>query len=160
MDLESGRQKFITYIKKYRYVTLILLLGIFIMLIPESKQEQQTVITTDAPVMVELEDKLGQILSQIEGVGKAQVLLTEAYGSETIFQTDSGQNEFDLDTVILMDRNREESGLVKQILPPAYRGALVVCKGADSASVRLQVVEAVKSVTGLSSGCITVLKMK
>jgi len=36
----------------------------------------------------------------------------------------------------------------------------VVCQGADRAGVRLAVVDAVKSVTGLSSDRITVLKMK
>jgi len=160
MDLESERQQFITYIKKYRYVILILLVGVFVMLIPESKPEVQTDTPNNEPPMVNLEDRLGHILSQIEGVGKAEVLLTEAFGSEIIFQTDTGHNRDGMDTVILTDENREETGLVKQVLPPVYRGAVVVCKGADSASVRLHVVEAVKHVTGLSSDCITVLKMK
>ena len=109
---------------------------------------------------MDLEQKLTEILSKIDGVGKAEVLLTEANGSNTIYQTDAGQNYSNLDTVIITDGNREEKGLVKQVLPPEYRGALIVCQGADSAGVRLSVVEAVKSVTGLSSDCITVLKMK
>ena len=108
----------------------------------------------------DLQKKLSTILSQISGVGKVEILLTEAIGSDTIYQMDTRQNLGDADTVIVMDRNREETGLVKQILPPVYRGAVVVCQGADSASVRLSVVDAVKSVTGLSSDCITVLKMK
>lgn len=160
MDFESGKQQLIIYVKKYRYVILALLLGLIIMLLPESKPSVQNIQPPEKVTPVELEYKLGQILSQIAGVGKAEVLLTEACGSETIFQTDSGKNTSGLDTVILTDSSRAESGLVKQILPPSYRGALVVCRGADSASVRLAVVEAVRSVTGLSFDCITVLKMK
>lgn len=158
MDMESGRRQFVTYLKKYRFTALILISGILIMLIPQ----QQTIQYQEEPDQVQplLQEELADILSQIAGVGKVQVLLTEASGSNTIFQTDSGMNAQNQNTVILTDGSRKESGLVKQILPPIYRGAVVVCRGADSASVRLAVVEAVKSVTGLSSDCITVLKMK
>jgi stage III sporulation protein AG len=104
--------------------------------------------------------QLAAILGQISGVGRVEVLLTEAAGADTVYQVDTRQNQANADTVIITDRNREETGLVKQIFPPVYRGAVVVCQGADSAGVRLNVVDAVKSVTGLSSDCITVLKMK
>lgn len=160
MDMESGKQQLISCIKKYQYVLWVLLIGVFLMLLPQKtvpKQEEQPVEENSLP---DLEAELSAMLSQISGVGKAQVLLTEASGSDTIYQTDTAQNQSNLNTVIITDQNREEAGLVKQILPPVYRGALVICQGADSANVRLAVVEAVGSVTGLSSHRITVLKMK
>ena len=159
MDLESGKQQFIAAIKKYQYVFLVVLIGVFMMLIPQKEKAQMT-FTEQETVPYDLEMELLGILSQIAGVGKVNVLLTEAFESDTIYQTDIGQNQNNFDTVIVTDENREETGLVKQVLPPVYRGAIIVCQGADSASVRLSVVDAVKSVTGLSSDCITVLKMK
>jgi len=159
MDMVSGKQQLINYIKKYQYVFIILLIGISLMLLPQ-KEEPPTILPSEENDLPDLEVELSAILSQIAGVGKAEVLLTETSGSNTIYQTDAAQNQSKLDTVIITDRNREETGLVKQVLPPVYRGALIVCQGADSAGVRLSVVEAVKSVTGLSSDCITVLKMK
>ena len=160
MDLESGKKQLLIYIKKYRYFLLILILGVLIMLIPEGKTEETVQISPTVSVQTDLEAELSEIVSLISGVGKAEVLLTEAYGSETLYQTDSGQNLSNQDTVIVTDSSRAQSGLVKQVLPPVYRGAVVVCKGADSASVRLAVVEAVMRATGLSSDCIAVLKMK
>ena len=159
MDIVSGKQHLINHIKKYQYVFIIVLIGIFLMLLPQT-EEQQTTPPAEESGIADLEIELSAILSQISGVGKTEVLLTEASGSDTIYQINAAQNQSNLDTVIVTDRNREETGLVKQILPPVYRGALIVCQGADSARVRLSVVEAVKSVTGLSSDCITVLKMK
>ena len=160
MDMESGAQRFAGAIKKYQYVLLVILLGVFLMLIPQNGEKpQETLVHPEMPIQ-DLEAELVSILSQIAGVGKTAVLLTEATGSETIYQTDSGQNQTHQDTVILTDGSRQEKGLVKQVLPPAYQGALVVCQGGDLATVRLAVVEAVKSVTGLSSDCITVMKMK
>ena len=160
MDLESGKQQFIGIVKKYQYVLVVVLLGVVLMLIPQGPREVQTVIEKEEIVAPDLEQQLSAILSQISGVGKAEVLLTEAVGRDTVYQVDTRQNQGNADTVIITDQNREETGLVKQILAPVYRGAVIVCQGADRAGVRLAVVDAVKSVTGLSSDCITVLKMK
>lgn len=161
MDMESGKQQLISCIKKYQYIIGVILVGVFLMLVPQKEEQSLNLpAETEQTILPDLELELSVILSQISGVGKTEVLLTEASGSDTIYQTDATQNQSNLDTVIITDKNREETGLVKQVLPPVYRGALVVCQGADSASVRLSVVEAVKSVTGLSSDCITVLKMK
>ena len=160
MDMESGKEQIIRSVKKYQYVLWAVLLGVFLMLLPQKKEEPEREIPAQTEAALTLEEELSVILSKISGVGKAEVLLTELSGSSTIYQTDTAQNQGNSDTVIVMDRNREEQGLVKQVLPPVYKGALVVCQGADSASVRLSVVDAVKSVTGLSSECITVLKMK
>lgn len=160
MDLESGKQQLIHSLKKCPYLLLVVLIGIVLMLIPQKTQISPNTVPYEEAPETDLETELSEILSQISGVGKTAVLLTEASGRDTIYQMDTGQNRENLDTVIIMNENREEEGLVKQILPPAYKGALIVCEGADSASVRLSVVTAVKSVTGLSSDCITVLKMK
>lgn len=160
MDMESGKQKLIIFIKKYQYVLWVVLIGALLMLLPENAEKVKEEIPHEEPVHTDLEMELSMMLSKIDGVGKAEILLTEASGSDTIYQLDVAQNQSNLNTVIVMDGNREEKGLVKQVLPPVYRGAIVVCQGADSPSVRLCVVSAVKSVTGLSSDCITVLKMK
>lgn len=160
MDMESGKQQLITSIKKYQYVLLVVLVGVFLMLLPQNREEPLPEVPEKGCDALGMEMELADILSHISGVGNVKVMLTEASGSNTIYQMDAGQNHSDLDTVVVMDGNREETGLVKQVLPPVYKGALVVCQGADRAGVRLAIVDAVKSVTGLSSDRITVLKMK
>lgn len=160
MDMETGKQQFITFLKKYQYVLLVILVGVCLMMMPAKSEQPQMISMPEETAVTDLENELSFILSKIAGVGKTEVLLTEASGSHTIYQMDTGRNREDLQTVIITDKNREEAGLVKQIVPPDYKGALVVCEGGDSANVRLAVVDAVKSVTGLSADCITVLKMK
>ena len=61
--------------------------------------------------------------------------------------------------MIITDYNRNESALVERVDPPQYLGAIVICQGADSAAVRLAVVEAVSKYTGLGADQIAVLKM-
>ena len=109
-----------------------------------------------------LEEALADILSQISGAGNCDVLLTQLEGEQIIYQTDDSASSSDQrrDTVTVSNSSREETGLIKQVNPPVYRGAVVLCQGADNASVKLSIVEAVMSVTGLTSDRITVLKMK
>lgn len=114
----------------------------------------------------DMERLLTDILSQIEGAGKVAVLLSQQQGSEVLYQTDtdtesdtsssSGQSR----TVIITDSDRNEQGLVRRTDPPKYLGAVIVCQGADTARVRLAIVEAVQCATGLGANQISVVKMK
>ena len=111
-------------------------------------------------------EALEEILAQISGVGKVRVLLTEAAGAETVYQTDedrstsSDSQSLRTETVIITDSDREAHGLVRSVTPPVYLGAIIVCQGGDNPTIRLSIVEAVSNVTGISSDRITVLKMK
>lgn len=151
--------------KKYRYLALALLAGFLILSFPQEKQEVLT------PQMIEkelvnMEESLSELLSKLSGAGKVEVLLSRKTGEETIFQRNedstSASDHLDLrtDTVLVTDAQRNEMGLVRQVNPPVYLGAVILCQGADNAAVRLSIVEAVMSVTGLTSDRITVLKMK
>lgn len=142
---------------KYKYALLVLAIGIVLMLLPTSVKQEETVtqVQTETENSQDISDELEEILSKIEGVGQVKVMLTLAAGEQTVYQTDA-----DGDTVIVSNADRAEEGLTEQVLSPTYLGAIVVCQGADSAAVRLNVVEAVAKVTGLSTDRISVLKMK
>ena len=132
------------------------------MSIPKSEREPETV-SQPAVSAADPEGELESILTQIQGVGRVKVMLTEAAGSLTEYQTDRDTDpdgSLRSETVLISGQNREENGLVRSVTPPTYLGAIVVCQGGDNATVRLSVIQAVSSVTGLSSDRITVLKMK
>ena len=167
MDWMSITRKMKDMAGKYKYVLLVLLLGIFLMSLPEADKESiQADVSDPEPVATSKAKELEEILSQISGVGKVSVMLTEAAGSETIYQTDedraqsSDSESVRADTVIVSGSDRTEKGLVRTVVPPVYLGAIVVCQGGDSPAVRLSIVEAVSNVTGIGTDRITVLKMK
>jgi stage III sporulation protein AG len=160
-------ERIINLIRQYRYGFLILLLGVGLMLIPTGKTDDSqppTPVTGSAEIT--LEEKLSEILSRMEGVGKAEVLLTLALGEETIFETREESTESDAsdrysrEPVIITDSDRTEQGLIQQVIPPVFRGAIVVCEGGESPAIKLAIVEAVSDVTGLTADKISVLKMK
>ena len=146
---------------------MIFLVGIVLMLFPtdSKKTAQQSVPVQEQPKSetLLLEEQLSALLSQLAGAGKVQVLLTEATGQQTVYQEnrDTSQSEtIKTSTVIVSGSTRGQEGLVCQVNPPTYLGAVVLCQGADLPSVRLSITEAVANATGLGYHKISVLKMK
>lgn len=156
--------KWLEVIKKYRYALLVLILGLGLLLLPGKKPEQTQAPAQQEPaaMVYDLPEKLEKILSKIEGAGQVSVMLSVRTGEQTLFQEDKDTSGDSLrqETVIVSGADRGQSGLVQQINPPTYLGAIVVCKGADRAQVRLAIVEAVSRITGLGADQISVLKMK
>ncbi len=168
MEIKGFTDKISFILKKYRYPLIVLAVGLVLMTIPELKRNENNVpeITSQEVSDVSMEDRLSYILSQIKGAGSVQVLLTEATGEEIYYQTNGNENNGEntysknTDTVIITDADRNQNGLVRQVNPPAYRGAVVVCQGADNPTIHLAIVDAVSKLTGLGANQISVLKMK
>ena len=166
MDWIACKSTALEYWKKYRYVLLVLLAGIFLMVLPTGEEKKETAPVVSVSQEPPLQESLEEILGKISGAGKVEVLLTQSAGEETIFQVnenstiEENSRSIRRETVLVTGTGREESGLIRQVKSPTYLGAVIVCQGADSAAVRLSIVEAVKSATGLSSDRISVLKMK
>lgn len=168
MDIKAIPNNVSAFFKKYRFAILILCLGVVLMTIPVSDKKPIASVESNPDVGVgeSMEQRLADVLCQIKGAGKVQVMLTESAGEEVLYQTDNNSNSAEntnadkRDTVIISDGNRNQSGLVRQINPPGYRGAVVVCQGADNPTVQLAIVDAVSKLTGLGANRISVLKMK
>lgn len=166
MDWLKGKETVAVFMKKYRYVLLVLAVGLFLMALPEQESPPEQTTPIIEQTEPQLQDTLAQLLSHLEGAGKVEVMLTQSKGQQTLYQTDEdtsvsdGNTDTHRKTVLVSGSDRGETGLIRQINPPTYQGAIVLCQGADNANIRLSIVEAVMSVTGLRSDCITVLKMK
>lgn len=161
MDISNIKDKTVKWMGKYKYLLLVLLIGMGLMLIPSGNEKKEGIAVQEQQAVQEenMKDELEQILSNIHGAGRVQVMLTLQSGSQTIYQTDQPAADR-TETVIITDADRAQNGLVQKVIRPTYRGAIVLCQGADSASVCLSVKEAVSKVTGLDSSQISVLKMK
>ncbi len=152
--------------KKYRWALVVLLAGLFLLALPGGGDVPAEIPEETASREESLQQQLEEILGQLAGAGKVRVLLTQSTGERTHFQTDEestrrqDSTEIRQETVLTTDGSRQEIPLICRVDPPVYLGAVVLCQGADSASVRLAVVEAVGTATGLTADKITVLKMK
>lgn len=167
MDIGQWTRNIPKWLHKYRYPMVILLVGLVLLTLPGKKTEQKK---QDAPTVSTQQpdtgQRLAQILAQIEGVGKVNVMLTVAESEKTLYQSDedvtTGDNSSSVhqETILINDSDRNQQALITQVISPKYQGAVVVCQGADIPIVKWAVVEAVSKATGLGADQISVLKMK
>ena len=169
-QLEELQNRLRAGVSKFRIPLLIFASGLLLMLLPTGKRSAQpsdtAAQTAQALELTPPQAEMEAILSRIEGAGRVELLLTLRTSGASVYQTDtrtvtsgSGTTE-ECETVFGQTSGSGKEPVVQTTLAPQYQGALVVCDGADRASVRLAVVQAVASLTGLGSNQIAVVKMK
>ena len=164
MDFAGIKQRIRDSTKKFRAALIVILAGILLMAMPSPGKKPEAPETVPPEIQRPgLSQSLEAILSSVEGAGRVEVLLTEDTGPQNsfVFNEDRGESgSLKRTAVVISDRSQGELGLIRLVTAPRYRGAVVLSQGAQRASVRLAIVQAVASATGLSADKITVLKMK
>lgn len=169
MDIIKFKTRIFERIGKYKYAWIVLLVGMVLMMVPGKNRESTKIETQQTENIAEessIQNQLEEILRQIDGAGNVKVMLGVAQGERIVYQTDSTYSQSDsntdsrTETILITDSGRNETGLVHQINPPVYRGAIVLAHGAGDPSVRLSIVNAVSNITGLGADKISVIKMQ
>ena len=169
VNLKFPPEKLKEMLGKYKFVLIVILVGILLLLLPTEKEKddlesEKGISGAEEDFSVEaLEEKIGTILSKIDGAGNVTVILTVRSGMERILATEE-ENRVDDDSqeirespVIISGSNGEEVVLVGQNYP-IFQGALVVCEGGDDPEIKLKIIQSLSALTGLSSSKITVCK--
>ena len=149
---------------RYKYALLVVLAGMVLLLVPggehsrsEQAAEKEAVDRFDLEAM---EEKLEHALSRIRGAGEVTVVLTLKEGSRQVLARDTKASDREQSsTAVVVSRG----GGLEQTVPvqniyPKFQGALVVCDGGGDAAVKLQLLEAVRALTGLNSEKISICK--
>lgn len=177
MDKQQRLRRVLEGLKKYKYAALVLLLGLALLLLPFGKDKEETSVQetvaqagTDEEYAAQMEQRLTQMLLQVEGAGRVSVMLTLDTGARMEYQSDvstssdtsdgNARNSQERKTVILSQGSAYDEAAVSATIYPRFQGALVVSEGADNAAVRLALLNAVAAVTGLGADHITIVKMK
>ncbi|MDD7428256.1 MAG: hypothetical protein SOU50_05750 [Oscillospiraceae bacterium] len=105
----------------------------------------------------ELEKRLAEILSSIQGVGDVNVMITLSSTEEYVYaeETDTSADRQQREYVIA-----DKGGIITKVNSPAVTGAVIVCEGGGDTRVCEKVYEAVSVALGLPSNRICVVKME
>lgn len=164
-----GREKLLKFLGQYKFVLIVIAAGIVLLMLPGGTEQANSSSTEnrmngeESFSVEELENRLSEVLSKVDGAGRVSVVLTVQTGMERVLATDTtasqteDERELEEQTVIISTNGGEEAVLVKQRYP-TFQGALVVCEGGDDPNVRLQLTQAVAVLTGLGADRITVCK--
>lgn len=171
MDNGKG-QKLLKALDRYKFVLLIAALGAFLLALPTGEHGGESGVvsqTSDGEAAVrQMEENMEEILSKMSGVGRVDVMLTVQSGRELVLASDttlrysgSPQTPDDYDRsseIVTISGGTGNDVVVTQERSAQYRGALIVCDGGDSDTVRLRIVEAVAALTGLGADRIAVVR--
>ena len=164
-------QSVLSRLGRYKYALIVLLAGALLMFLPTKKSApdaaSQTVsAAAEQPELAQIQKELAALLSKVDGAGRVEVMLSLDYGQEYFYQSDEtrdpggdGNSRYERQTV-LSQSDGGQTAVVSKVRYPVYKGAVVVCEGADNPSVELAIVQAVSRLTGLGSNKISVMKMK
>lgn len=143
---------------------------------PETSQSQQIPAGADS-YEKQMEQRLKDILSCVEGVGEVDVMITLKSSKETLVQTDSSkngsvteetdnaggsrritQNEESLTTVLVDNGSGGSSPYVRKEMNPEIAGIIISAQGGGSSVVKNEIYEAVLALFDVPSHKIKVLK--
>lgn len=163
--------------QKYKYFIAVILAGVIMMIFtfsPQTDQKQQE--TDDAAAQTfdlsTFQRTVAESLSKIDGAGRVEVLLSLESGEESVYasdvnkssqttggDSDSSSESYQSSMSILSDGSYGEAPVLIKSNYPTFRGAVVLCDGADSDAVRLQIVQAISALCGISSDHVSISKM-
>ncbi len=146
--------------------------------VPEAENSNSVVQVSTHSFYDENEEKLANILSNIEGVGKVKVLLTYSQTSTSIplynenlresntTETDSSggsrtvaESDSEKEVIYKEDSSGNREPVTQSVISPQIEGAIITAEGADNAEVKSAIVQAVEAATGLATHKIQVFKM-
>ncbi len=174
-ELIQWKRRLKELFRQYKFMLLVLLAGLILLLLPplggeaetaEEAEEQPGQAGTELVEPAGLERRLAEALSQIQGAGETEVILTLKSGPQSIlaqdseFSVDERGTESTFSSLVLSRGSGMEEAVIIQQISPQYQGALVICSGGDDPEVRLRLVEAVSALTGLGADKISVCKGK
>lgn len=170
MPAKGGLREAARVLGKYKFVLPVVLVGL-ILVVWSGNTETKTPSANQTYVpfpLTETEREMEEALGKIAGAGQVKVVLTLKTDMTLVLQEDQKvksdtrqdgqstvtQNEKETKTVWSGGSNGQP--VVVRRIYPEFRGALVVCSGSGDPAVRLNVLQAVAALTGLTSDKITV----
>lgn len=189
MEVKSGivPGKLGTLFSEERRVRILVAVGVLGMLLilfsqcsssardaPDETRENPV---SSAEYIETLEKRLGSLISSIEGVGRAQVMVTlessaqMVYATEEKVQTDRMQDvagdeqrreqvsDNSQSSLVLVDRGSGyKQPLIQTQLEPTIRGVVVACGGADNKVVNARIVDVVTTALGIGANRVCIVK--
>lgn len=167
----AAQERIVPLAVKYRAVLIVLLAGVLLLASgghgtkAETASPEQSAESASFDLTA-FEQTLCDKLAAVDGVGRVELMLSLEQSGEAVYAVNTRQTtgmdsseSYESDLTILSDGSYGEKPVTVKNLLPTFRGAVVLCDGADNAQVRLAVTQAVSTVCGIGTDKVTVLKM-
>ena len=159
---------------RVKLITVLGVLGMALILVSELLPKSSAVKTeeptgnntpTASEYAEKIESRLEKLLSEIKGVGKAELILSVEGSEEYVYaeetetaseRKDNESSEKYKNKLFVTDHSGSKDALVKRVINPQFNGALVICEGGGDALVKERVIKAVSAALDLPTSKICV----
>ena len=159
--------------KKSLIVIIIGIIGVILLiaseLIPQGSKEkaesddEKTVSVSYSDYEKDIEQRLQNIISKIDGAGTVSVMVTLDCTVESVYAQEQketvGENQSRENEYVIIKNSDGESGILLKTTQPQVRGVAVVCSGGGSAVVRQNITDTLTAVLGISAARVNISAM-
>ena len=183
MDIKQTFEKLksaFTSDKKLAVLCAVGVLGVLLLIISEfrpsdgkkaEKKESVTAVQNQETYAEDIEKRLTEIVSSIDGAGKTCVMVTldsaeQVYAKNEKIKSDTSggtaiekENFSNEKEYVLIETDGNEGGMIIKLIQPKIRGVAVVCEGGGSDAVRQEITQAITAVLDISASRVYITKM-
>ena len=184
LKFKEAADKLLGADKKVRLIFIIGIAGILLVFFSSlfggkgNENAAQGTQSFDSEQYVEkLEERIYTMVTGIQGVGKAKVMITLENTTEYIYESEKrettdatkdysdGQTEKEQErndyerNVILVEGSNGKEALLKTTVEPKVKGVVVVCQGGENIEVEKSIIDAVTTALDISSNKVCVAKL-
>ena len=171
--------------KKIKIIVAIGLIGILLIFASSwfdfGKKDTDVQTQTDFDTeqyIARLEDKIHTMVSGIQGVGKAKVMVTLESSTEYVYESEKkeqndtakdyaeGQtkkeqekNNYERNIILVEGTGGKREALLKTTIEPKVKGVVIVCQGGENIEVEKSITDAVTTALDISSNKVCVVKL-
>ncbi len=156
--------------KKTMAILIVAIVGMLLIMLSETGERDSKANEADNSSEYilsenELCEELENLIENINGAGKAKVMITFEASAETVYAADvqekttkDGEENITREYIII-DSSGGETGMKLKIISPEVKGVAVVCRGAKNPVIKEQIISAVSALFDISSNKISVAEM-
>lgn len=148
---------------------ILAVLLIFLSEVSYKKEKKEVTINNNTDLYCEnMEKKIENIISSINGAGKTKVMITIDETEEYVYANNnrvnkkSGEKNNDSNIqsdYVLIDNNGNDEGLLLKTIEPKIKGVAIVCEGGDITSVQQEIYSTVSALLNINTSQIQVSKI-
>lgn len=158
-------------LKKDKKALMIIVTGVLGMLLimlsgsgEQVRDNETDVCDNNITSQTEIKNEVEDLIQNIQGAGKTQIMITYKSAEETIYAVDTEeQTEKEGQQIkrehIIVENNSGEGGLPVKIIYPEVQGVAVICEGGDDPIVKEKIYSLLSALFNINSNSISVAAM-
>ena len=146
-------QRILSEVRKFWFIPVMMLIGIVFMVYQNKSPDAVPVsaMMPDDQYIFDTEERIEEMLKNIDGAGECKVAITLASGSKKEYVREAGN------VLVITDNQGNQSAVIAKEVAPEIAGVTVLCSGAKNIEVQKDIIHSVSILLGIGSNKVCVI---